>query len=89
MTIHIDETHVDRFTLAVTTAAQQGHDDPTLFALQVVAEMIESEHVAPIEQTLAESERDVARLGRLLAAARAAVTDDGHADRLANGAYER
>lgn len=70
----VTEEHVElyrsAFTRAIESVGADGPDEADLVALQAVANKLHAEHVVPIEQALAESEAQVAELGRALHAYR-------------------
>lgn len=95
--IEITDEMIDRHATVHAEAYRASGGDSVAAqraALEAVAEMIDEQHVQPIEDALAASETQVAGLGRDLHAALARITElrdgsDAHADRLSNGAYER
>jgi hypothetical protein len=99
----IEPEHVELFRATLDAcSAEPNAPDPdwsTATALAEVLKLVWIEHVLPIEQALAESEGQVAELGRRMYAAlhdkpqapapAGRTYDADHADRLVNGAYDR
>lgn len=73
----VTEEHVElyrsAFTRAIESVGADGPDEADLAALQAVANKLHAEHVVPIEQALAASEAEVAKLARAFELARRVV----------------